>query len=158
MGKSLMRRRTIVTCATVNLFRRSPTSRAFATSNGQIDGVMAETPVVSRSRISSVPRVPSSGKHHASATEASSTNRLISSAFIDQFAQRQSSQACPLSDFSDLADYFLQVLLFGLVVGNQSRHRNSAARNPNRFASGNFSQKFVQVSLRLEGAHSLHNN
>jgi hypothetical protein len=78
-----MRRRTELTCAMLTRFRRSPTSKAFATSNGQIAGVIASVPFASESRIASARVVPSSGKHHGSVTEASSTNRLVALPFVD---------------------------------------------------------------------------
>jgi len=96
-----MRRRTERTCAMLTRFRRSPTSKAFAGSDGQIAGVIASAPFASESRIASVRIVPSSGGHHASIPEASSTNRLAALPFIDSLADREISQACSLSDFAN---------------------------------------------------------
>jgi len=96
-----MRGRTELTCAMLNLFRRSRTSKALATSNGQIAGVIASAPFASESRSASVRVVPSSGKHHASVTEASSTNRLVALPFIQSLADREISETCSLSDFAN---------------------------------------------------------
>jgi len=49
-----MCRRSERNCAMLTRFRRSPTSKAFAGSNGQIAGVIASAPFASESRIASV--------------------------------------------------------------------------------------------------------
>src|SRR5690349_6920444 len=131
-------------------FRLSPAIKAFATSNGQMEGAIASAPVASRSRISSVPVVLSSGKHQASVTEASSTNRLVTASFIDQIPNSKAPQGSSLADLADFTNQLLQIFLASFIRWHEFGDRNSAARNPNRLALRHLIQEFVEVGCCLK--------
>jgi hypothetical protein len=135
-----MRRRTERTCAMLTRFRRSPTSKAYASSNGQIVGVNDSAPLASESRIAPVRVVSPSGKHHASVPEASSRSPLVALPFIAWLAERKMSQTCSLSDFADFVNQLFQILRFAVSAGNSLGHGNPAERDPNRLALGNLLQ------------------
>src|SRR5579863_4535747 len=109
IGRSAIRRRIEVACATVIRWRFSPASSAFATSNGQIAGATASPPLASRSSSPSVKVVLSSAKHQPKATDASNTIRLVAAAIIDQLPHRDPFQARALANLPDLAHRLLQI-------------------------------------------------
>src|SRR5271166_6387405 len=156
IGRLAMRCKAEVTCAVVMRLRRSATSRAFATSRGQMAGVVASTPAPSRSSTPSVYGVLSSEKHHASATEASRTRRLVTAAFINQLANGQASQVGSFPNLADIADDLFQIFGLSIFGWNQLGHGNSAPRDADGFTLQNLAQQLIQVRLRFECAYCFH--
>src|SRR5216684_3892548 len=157
MGSPAILTRSPVTLARAMRLRRSATSNAFEISQGQIEGTRASAPAEIKSSTPSVNFVASSSKHQATATDASSTNRLVPAAFIDQLAYRDFAQSRPFSQLPNAFDQTASVLLPAVVRRNQLRHWNAAARNPDRLPLGGSLQQFVEMSLRVKCTHTLHN-
>src|SRR5438876_477564 len=113
-----IRRSKAVTCATVMRLRRSAISSAFTNSSGQMAGASASVPLASRSRTPSVKLLLSSSKHHATATDASRTIRLITAPFIDQLADGYFPEVHSLAKLANLSNELARILLLTSVGRN----------------------------------------
>src|ERR1700683_5455739 len=109
--------------------RRSAISNALATSTGQMAGTRASAPAESRSRTVSVNLVASSSKHQATATDASSTKRLVAAAFINELAYGKFSQSRARAQPPDGGGQSASVFFPAGIGRRQFSHRNSAPRD-----------------------------
>src|SRR6266496_4871528 len=154
-GSCTMRPSNVVTCATEIRLRRSATNKAFATSSGQMPGATASAPAARRSKIPSVNDADSSSKHHATVTEASSTN-CLAAAFINQLFYRDFSQGCTFSNLPNTARNFPRVFPLPRSSGDQLSDRHTAQRDSDHFPLGHPSQQRVEVRLSVKSSDCCH--
>src|SRR5437899_11664166 len=154
MGSSPRSRTKRAVWTSLNRPRRSPTTRAFAISRGQMLGTRAAEST-NRSSTLSLKALTWSSKHHVRVTEASTTKSTSATAGLDQLTDPYVPQGVAAAGLPEGRDHRRPIAPPALC---RAEHGDwyPMLRDSEGAPGGDFVQQPRKVRLGFVGPHSLH--